>query len=180
MTVVRTAARAMLAAIFVSSGAESVLNPDRVAGKAKRLTDRVTPMIEKSSLNAPTDTATLVQINGAAQVLGGLMMLTPAHRVGAVTLAATLVPTTAAGHAFWEIDEPGDRTQQRIHFLKNVAIMGGLLLAAMDTGGKPGVRWRAQHLADTTTKSVRRAARNTRSKAEVARKAARYARRLPS
>src|SRR5690348_3237897 len=127
MTVVRTAARAMLAAIFVSSGAESVLNPERLTGKAKRVTDRVAPLIEQKTPKAPTDTKALVQINGAAQVLGGLMMLTRAHRLGALTLAATLVPTTAAGHAFWEIDEPADRAQQRIHFLKNVAITGGLI-----------------------------------------------------
>src|ERR1044071_7815020 len=128
MTVVRTAARAMLAAIFVSSGADTVLDPERVAKKAKRVTDKVAPLILQKTPNAPNDTTSLVRINGAAQVLGGLMMLTPAHRLGALTLVGTLVPTTAAGHAFWEIDDAGDRAQQRIHFLKNVAIAGGLIL----------------------------------------------------
>ena len=65
-------------------------------------------------------------------------------RPAAVVLAATLVPTTLAGHRFWEEDDPAARRHQTIHVLKNVAMMGGLLLAAADTGGRPSVPWRAK------------------------------------
>ncbi|MGH7316915.1 MAG: hypothetical protein ACREJS_11700, partial [Candidatus Rokuibacteriota bacterium] len=50
-------------------------------------------------------------------------------RLAADILAATLVPSTAAGHRFWEEDDPAVRANQRVHFLKNVSMMGGLLLA---------------------------------------------------
>ena len=169
----------MLAAIFVSSGAEAVVNPEKHVAKAKPVTDRLTPLIERANPNLPTDTATLVRINGAVQVVGGVMMLSPAHRLAAATLAASMVPTTLAGHPFWQVEDPVARKQQRTNFFTNVSLMGGLILAAMDTSGKPGLRWRARHLADETNRSVRRAARNTRAKADVARKAARYARHLP-
>ena len=49
-----------------------------------------------------------------------------------MALAVSIVPTTAAGHRFWEIDDPVKRAQQRTQFLKNAAILGGLLIAAFD------------------------------------------------
>jgi putative oxidoreductase len=42
-----------------------------------------------------------------------------------------------AGHRYWQIEDPQQRAQQRAHFLKNVTMLGGLLIAAADTGGTP-------------------------------------------
>jgi uncharacterized membrane protein YphA (DoxX/SURF4 family) len=49
-------------------------------------------------------------------------------RVAAAMLAGSLVPTTFAGHRFWEQDDPATREQQTVHFLKNAGMMGGLLM----------------------------------------------------
>ncbi len=65
-------------------------------------------------------------------------------RLASLALAGTLVPTTAAGHRFWEAED-ADRAQQRIHFLKNLSMFGGLLIAAADTSGQPSLAWRARH-----------------------------------
>ena len=46
----------------------------------------------------------------------------------AAVLAGTLVPTTVAGHPYWQIQDPAARRQQRIHFYKNVGLFGGALL----------------------------------------------------
>ena len=54
------------------------------------------------------------------------------------------MPTTLAGHRFWEEDDKQKRAQQQIHFLKNAGLLGGLILAAVDTEGKPSVAWRAR------------------------------------
>ena len=62
-------------------------------------------------------------------------------------LAASLVPTTLAGHRFWEERTRAQRTQQQLHFFKNVSMLGGLIIAAGDTEGKPGVAWRARRAA---------------------------------
>jgi uncharacterized membrane protein YphA (DoxX/SURF4 family) len=43
-----------------------------------------------------------------------------------------MVPTTIAGHPFWEIEDPVKRSQQRVQFLKNTGILGGLLVLALD------------------------------------------------
>jgi uncharacterized membrane protein YphA (DoxX/SURF4 family) len=73
-------------------------------------------------------------------------------RPAALVLAGSLIPTTLAGHRFWDAPDPETRRQQTIQFLKNVAMFGGLLLAAADTGGRPSVPWRAKravsHAAD--------------------------------
>ena len=61
----------------------------------------------------------------------------------AATLASSLVPTTLAGHPFWQETDPAVRSAQRVQFLKNASILGGLILAANDTDGKPSVSWRA-------------------------------------
>ena len=78
-------------------------------------------------------------------------------------LAASLVPTTAAGHRFWEETDPDHPGDQRLHFLKNVSMLGGLLIAAVDTEGKPGVAWRAKRAVG----DVRREARHLRRQAKV-------------
>jgi uncharacterized membrane protein YphA (DoxX/SURF4 family) len=68
-------------------------------------------------------------------------------RISAFAIAATLVPTMAAGHRFWEEDDPEMRAQQRIHFLKNLIMLGGLLMAAGDAAGKLSLAWRRRHRA---------------------------------
>jgi putative oxidoreductase len=176
----------MLSAIFVSGGLASMRNADAAAARAKPVTDRMAPYLEAVGL--PTDPATLVRLNAAAHVVGGLLLATDtAARPAAAALAATMVPTTLAGHRYWQEDDPAQRANQRTHLLKNLGLMGGLLLAAVDTQGRPGLAWRAGHLADHAQEtvrraqgSVRRAAHTTAREARLATRAARLGRRLPS
>ena len=71
------------------------------------------------------------------------------------------MPTTLAGHRFWEHEDPKERFGQTSHFLKNAGLLGGLLLAAVDTEGKPSVGYRARRAAsraaDATEKNVAKA-----------------------
>jgi putative oxidoreductase len=173
---VRTAARAMLATIFVTAGAQSIQNPDRLVPKAAPVTDKVAPLIAKAHPKLPTDARTLVQVNGAVQVIGGLMLMTPLRRLGAVALAGSLIPTTIAGHAYWSMEDPAERAMHRTHFLKNLGLLGGTLLAAADNDGAPGLRWRASHLASDTSRAVQRATGNAKSKATIAKKSAKLGR----
>jgi uncharacterized membrane protein YphA (DoxX/SURF4 family) len=153
MMLVRRVARPMLASIFVYSGAKNIRNPEVVAPTAEKVTEPV-----KKQLSAlPQDTETLVRINGGVQVVAGTMLaLGRFPRLSAIALVGSLVPTTAAAHRFWEVDDPAQRSQQTIHFLKNCGLSGGLLLAAVDTEGRPSVGWRARRAA-------RRAAERARS-----------------
>ena len=149
----------MLAGIFVASGARALTDPEPQVPRAKRVTDRVGPVLTRLHEKAPTDARTLVQVNAAVQLVGGLLLVTRLRRPAALMLAASLLPTTAAGHAFWLEDEPAGRLQQQTHFLKNLGLLGGLLLAATDTEGRPGLRWRTARAARDADRAVRRSAR---------------------
>lgn len=160
MTPVRTVARGLLAAIFIRGGWDAFNNPDRHVSTAKSVTDRLAPALDAVGL--PTDTRTLVRLNGAAQMAGGVMLATnTAVRPAAFILIGSLVPTTVAGHDFWTSDDPAQKAGHRIHFLKNLGLIGGLLLAGVDTEGRPGLAWRTGHLADHAQDSIRRAANTT-------------------
>jgi putative oxidoreductase len=180
MTPVRTLAHAMLAAIFVKSGADAVMMPERLVPRAAPLADKVGPALSNVHPALSPDTKTFVQVNGAVQAAAGALLLTRWSRPAAVVLAGSLVPTTIAGHAFWAQGTPADRSAQLTHFLKNVGLFGGLLLAAVDTGGRPGLRWRAEHLARDANKAVRRTAQHQKAKANIAMKAAAAGRKFPS
>ena len=118
----------------------------------------------------PEDTVTLVRINGIAQVLGGAALATgKGRRLGALLLAGSLVPSTIAKHPFWTVQDPEERAQDRTHFLKNVSLLGGVLVAAQDTEGKPSLAWRAQKGGEVLAKDARKASKKlTKSTSRVA------------
>lgn len=163
---VRFVARPMLASMFLMGGIDQLSNPSGKTGAADQVTD---PLGEAVPAVRDADTETLVRANGAAQVVGGtLLALGKMPRLAATVLAASLVPTTMAGHRFWEMEDETARTNHQIHFFKNVSMLGGLLITAMDTQGRPGVAWRAGHALEHAEAYVERG----RREATLARKLA--------
>lgn len=65
---------------------------------------------------------------------GTLLALGVLPRSSALALVGSLVPTTIAGHGFWAVEDPTARKLQRVQFHKNMAMIGGLLFAALDDG----------------------------------------------
>src|ERR1019366_2049771 len=81
--------------------------------------DQAAPMLAavREIVPLPAGDALVVRGNAAAQVLGGtLLALGRAPRLSALVLAGSLIPTTLAGHAYWRIEDPAARKQQRIQF----------------------------------------------------------------
>ncbi|MGV9254610.1 DoxX family protein [Streptomyces sp. NPDC003697] len=176
MSLLRVVGRPLLASMFVAGGLNSVRHPRELAPAAepvvKPLTDRVRAL--------PDRTEQVVRLNGGVQVVAGLLLASGRlPRLSAMALAATLVPTTLAGHRFWEEDEPTSRDQQRIHFLKNLSMLGGLLIAADDTAGAPSVLWRGRHAARGVQREARLVRRSVRATAGPAAKAGRIRAKLP-
>jgi len=177
MTVVRAVARPMLASIFAIQGYDTMRHPERVAAKAEPV---VRPLAERVPV-VPDQPEEAVRLNGAIQfTAGSLLALGLWPRLSALAIAATLVPTTVAGHRFWEAEDEQERAQQRIHFLKNVAILGGLLIAAADTAGRPSLAWRGRHAARSARRDVSLAARTARMSGKAGAKAGRLSARLPA
>jgi putative oxidoreductase len=174
MTLVRLVARPMLASMFVMGGVNALKNADALAAKAKPVIDRLTSSADKATpdeVPVPQDAKTVVQVNAAAQIAAGLALATGrVPRLSAMVLAASLVPTTAAGHRFWEETDPATRTNQKLHFTKNLSMLGGLLIAAVDTEGKPGVAWRARRAVTDVKREAKHLRREAKQQARLAAK----------
>lgn len=121
--------------MFVVGGLNSIKHAPEMAPKAKPITDKIVETVRRAApqVPIPEDAATLVRANGAMHVAGALLLATGHFpRATSLVLAGSLVPTTLAGHRFWEESDPGMRQNQKVHFFKNVSMAGGLLMASLD------------------------------------------------
>jgi putative oxidoreductase len=77
----------------------------------------------------------LLAVAGMVEVVGGGMILLGVFpRIGALGLFLFLIPTTLMFHNFWAA--PAEhRMDQQVNFLKNLAIMGGLLMIVVYGSG---------------------------------------------
>ncbi|HEU0131385.1 MAG TPA: DoxX family membrane protein [Mycobacteriales bacterium] len=134
MALVRRLGQAALGVVFVTGGLDALRDPEPRAKKAAAL---------GIAGRLGTDERTLVRANAAAMVAGGLALVTDTlPRLAALGLAASMVPTTVAGHPFWEEADPVARAGHRVHFAKNVSLAGGCLVLA----GSPRRRRRARRV----------------------------------
>ena len=148
MSVSRMIARPLLAAGFVYGAQSALRNAEAFAPKASPVADAVVPAARKAGIPLTDNPETLVKINAAAQIAGGLALASgKAPRIGALVLAATMVPSTVSGHPFWSESDPAVKKTMQMHFFKNLSMLGGAIIAAGDTDGKPGVAWRARRAA---------------------------------
>lgn len=129
MNAVRTVARPMMGGIFVLAGLDVLANPEPRIKLVSSFVERVAELVPA----VPRDPATAVTLNALVHVAAGTMLAVGLFpRLAAFSLAGSMVPTTLGAHRFWEFTDPTQRSMQRTHFLKNTAIMGGLLIAALD------------------------------------------------
>jgi uncharacterized membrane protein YphA (DoxX/SURF4 family) len=138
--------------VFISSGVAALRDTEK---HAKQAAPVVEPVLDRASgvlpMEQPPPTTTLVRIDASVKIGAGILLaLGKAPRLAATALAGSLVPTTLARHRFWEETDPAERANQQVHFLQNVGLLGGLLLASADTEGKPSLAWRAKHAGRTS------------------------------
>lgn len=162
----RRVARPLLAATFVANGVDTLLNPKSKVEAARPLLDRAQALTPAA---ASVDPVLVVRSGGAVKVGAGLMLaLGRAPRFAATLLAAELIPSTAAQYPFRSGGYPDDRKAQQTQFLKSCGLLGGLLLAMADTGGKPSLAWRAKHAKKDAKRSVSKLSRRARKRTEEA------------
>ncbi|MGC2696050.1 MAG: DoxX family protein [Candidatus Angelobacter sp.] len=108
--------RVLLSAIFILSGLGKLPHFHDVAGLM-------------ASKGIPLATVALV-ITLVIEIGGGLLVLTGFKaRYAALVIALWLIPVTLVFHNFWAAPA-AQQQEQMINFLKNLAIMGGLLILA--------------------------------------------------
>ncbi|MDN5796117.1 MAG: DoxX family protein [Intrasporangium sp.] len=159
---VRRIARPLLASVFVVTGLDALRNPGARTAATTHLLEQV-----PTPASLPDDPALLVRVNGGILLAGGALLAT-GHlpRLASTLLAGSLIPTTAIEHAFWEETDPDRKKQSRSLFLKNVGLLGGLLLAAVDTEGRPSLAWRAKHAGQRTGRELKQASRSAKREAK--------------
>ena len=157
---IRRFARPMLATVFVIDGIETLRNPQAHAANAAPLVDKAAPLVEKGeqAVNEhvttsvpPVNKDTETWVKGLAGVkvgAGVLFGLGKAPRLSALALTASHVPTTMVRNAFWSESDPDAKSRKTTGFATDVALLGALLLASVDTAGQPGLGWRARQAGD--------------------------------
>lgn len=162
MSLIRLIARPLLASSFAWNGLDRVRKPEECGERLRptlRRAASVFPQLEPLA----SKPALVARGLGATQVISGLMLaLGKFPRLSAVLLVGTAALTSFDDHA------TAGTSRTLAARLKNVSLAGGVLLASVDTAGKPSLLWRARHLsADArkqlhkTNKDVGRAVRKT-------------------
>jgi len=124
----RHPARLLTGSTYVLLGFDALRAPGTRVDQAAEVLSAI-----RTYVPLPKDDELVVRGNAAVQVAaGGLLALGIAPRLSALALAGSLVPTTLAGHSYWKLEDPAVRKIQRIQFHKNLAMIGGLLFAALD------------------------------------------------
>ncbi|MCU1602500.1 MAG: hypothetical protein JWO22_3209 [Frankiales bacterium] len=163
MSPTRRLARTMLAGVFVSGGINALRQPGPHVEHLTQsgLPDKLPPQVP-AALRTPEN---LVRVNAAADILGGLALVrgtTP--RLASFGLMASLAPTTLVAHPFWKEKDKNAKAEQRLHFLQNLAVIGGLLLSVADTGGRESI----PHAVGRLSRSAKKQARHEAKRAKKA------------
>jgi putative oxidoreductase len=114
-TVAILVGRIMVAAFFLMNGINHFAKAEMMAGYAK-------------SQGTPAPKLAVIG-TGVLLVLGGLSILLGYHPgLGALLLIIFLAGVSVQMHAFWRVSDPMAKMNDMIHFLKNVAMIGLLLM----------------------------------------------------
>ena len=168
---VRRIARPMLASTFIYGGIDALRHPEAKAPRAEKLDIPSKPGMDMLNI---TTTEQAVKVNAAVQVAGGVLLtLNKFPRLAALALAGSLVPTTAAGHRFWEESDPDQKIFHTTHFLKNVSMLGGLLIASVDTAGKESLAHKTKRVSKRSKRKANKSA--AKAAAKQAQQAAKHA-----
>jgi uncharacterized membrane protein YphA (DoxX/SURF4 family) len=141
MSLSRRVADPLLAATFMACGLEALRTPPTGGPMAVRV-DPDDGEIRRGQ----ADPDRSIRVTGAVQMAAGALLASRrCTRLAALALLATAVPATPGGRRFWMDSDYGVRPAGRPVVVRNIGLIGGLLLAALDTGGAPSLSWRARH-----------------------------------
>lgn len=141
MDLLRLIARPLLAAPFIVDGLDAVTRPAKHVERLKAVTNGLErlglpPVID-------SDAALLTRASGAVSVLAGLGLAAgAAPRSCATVLAALNVPLTLVNNPVWLGSSAPVRAARLSGLTRGAALGAGLVMAALDRGGRPSLAWR--------------------------------------
>jgi uncharacterized membrane protein YphA (DoxX/SURF4 family) len=152
---IRRIARPMLSAVFISRGIDALRSPKPAADAARATLEGLSKLPDPVGTKVPSNAETVTRVNAAVQIGGGLLLASgKLPRVASAALALTVVPGSLGGHTFWSESDPQRKADERRAFLTDVSLIGGLIIAAVDTEGKPSLGWRGRRAAHEVSEAV--------------------------
>ncbi|MGO2539767.1 MAG: DoxX family protein [Specibacter sp.] len=150
MSIVRVLARPMLASSFILSGIDRLRHADQTAAQ-------LAPVLRPLSAALPVDASekTLARALAGTQVGAGfLLAIGKFSRPAAVVLALTAGLGAVVEYRTADTTTKENRSHRRNQLTKNIGLIGGALLASVDTAGRPGLAWRTEKLLESGKKNA--------------------------
>jgi uncharacterized membrane protein YphA (DoxX/SURF4 family) len=152
---IRRIARPLLSVAFIGQGVDALRNPKPAADAARPALDGMRQLPDPIGTNVPTDAENFARINAAVQIGGGLLLATgKMPRLSSAALAFTVIPGSLGAHMFWTQSDPQRKADERRAFMTDLSLLGGLIIAAVDTEGKPSLGWRGRRAARKLTAAL--------------------------
>lgn len=145
----------MLSATFIARGVDALRSPKPAADAARPTLAMLNKLPASVAPSAPPSADTVARITAAVQIGGGLLLAGGRlPRLTSAALALSVVPGSLGAHTFWSESDPQRQADERRAFLTDVSLIGGLIIAAVDTAGKPSLGWRGRRAARKVSASV--------------------------
>lgn len=146
----------MLASSFIISGIDRLRHAEQTAAN-------LAPLLRPLSAALPVEASqkTLARVLAGAQVGAGVLLAAgKLSRPAAVVLALTAGLNTVAEYRTEDTATKENRAHRRNQLTRNIGLIGGALLASVDTAGRPGLAWRAGKLIETGKKTTQKQLKN--------------------
>lgn len=152
MSLVRSIARPLLALPFVYEGVQTARSPERVVEILPVSIADLDAQVQKTQI--PASAEQLLRATGAvAAVAGTAFALNKAPRVAAAALLVTTTVGLTGRKRVWELE--GEQQMAEIRsILGDLGLFGGIMLAVVDTDGKPSTAYRVEKLIERGQKAA--------------------------
>ncbi|WP_284226250.1 DoxX family membrane protein [Mycobacterium antarcticum] len=152
---IRRIARPMLATTFITRGVEALRSPKPAADAARPTLEGLAKLPDPVGPNVPTNAETVAKVTAGVQIGAGLLLATGRlPRLASAALAISVVPGSLGAHAFWNEDDAERKAVERRALLTDVGLIGGLIIASVDTEGRPSLGWRGRRAARKVSERV--------------------------
>lgn len=184
MTLVRVLARPLLASSFVLTGIDRLRNTEATAAALRPALDRLSKAVP-SAASVTSNEKQVAKVLGAAHLGAALLLgIGRFSRLSALVLVGTSSLNAVVEFNNADSSTAKARKERRNQLIKNLSLVGAVLIAAVDTNGRPSWAWRAEHFAEDarrnalalssdTRRTARSLARDTEKRLKKAEKAVR-------
>ena len=138
----------MLATTFITRGVDALRSPKPAADAARPTLEGLSKLPDPVGPNVPTNAETVAKVTAGVQIGAGLLLAAgKLPRLSSAALAVSVVPGSLGSHAFWNETDPARKAAERKALFADVGLIGGLIIASVDTEGRPSLGWRGRRAA---------------------------------